>query len=1097
MRKFFYGFVFIIFVLTFTTCKQFLTDISETFDYWASTVIVKETVIPNSLMDKESYSCIPSDLDKKISLKLINPQNYSLKMPEGTGTYTDIIMFESEVEGTGGGIPVHGTDYELKQINSVALELTYKDEFLKKYEWGLQNLSPTITFYNKEGREFGSHTFKLRSNTPPPDITNITVCKTAASPEKYVLCIGFDPNKLKEKIGSSDLLHKDIKKININNTEYAIKLNSAGDGFDTTNSNFISKTAVVPISSDSDPVPQEKGVLYFKTDIVVGSRQKTYNLYICDEKGLPSSKKTVSTPSNIPDTAKLYDMTGTTQTEITSTATHSLPYTIAYKNIIGGTIQLKAETTTTGAVIKGKIEKYNGSTYIPYADINSGSQSGTDISLPKPESGEVLYKTTFRAEGEGFTPGNFQERYVKLVEGGTLTITSTDLHTNTWKDLKEAVENPVGPTLIIIDGEIKAAKTPGNNGEITVNRTLTIKGKTGSGSDILNANKTEGGKLHHRIFNIESSGNLTLEGLTLKKGGGSVTDKTNGAAVYSKGAFTAKNCKFEDNEAGSNAAGKGGAVNILKGNTIIDNCEFTSNNANMGGAIYVDENGKCTIGNTSTQTTKIHSNTAVNGAGIYVSSTQPDGCRINKGTIIGGDVFNFASSFGGGIFIFAGAECTIKEGVKIQKNQAENGGGIYNDKGNLKIEGLVSDKVIISACEADSSDSDKKKGGGIYIAGGNVTIENADIKGNTVGLSGEGQAFYVAGGTFEMKTGAKIDDDNDVYLKANVTIQVNTNDISDFGAKITPEKYPNKNNAIKVLEGSAIQASHNKFKVSDKANHTHWKVDDRGNLAQLVKSSDSWKILKQAVTDAHNDAFIYIDGEIKATNAGDNHGFIEIKKDPGFSALDTKVLTIIGVSGSGNDILNANYGTDSAYNTNEHQIFKVFAGVEFTLKGLTLKGAASTTDGGAIYTQGTVNMIDCVIKDNKTYYSRPGAGVFIAAGTFIMDGGLITGNTQSSGVGKGVYVANGLFTMKGSAKVDENNDVYLPTNKTINISGELTPAGGTAALINPQSYPSGNTIKVLEGDISIDKNYKKFKVKSNGITLWYVGSDGNLTTDQP
>ena len=100
--------------------------------------------------------------------------------------------------------------------------------------------------------------------------------------------------------------------------------------------------------------------------------------------------------------------------------------------------------------------------------------------------------------------------------------------------------------------------------------------------------------------------------------------------------------------------------------------------------------------------------------------------------------------------------------------------------------------------------------------------------------------------------------------------------------------------------------------------------------------------------------------------------------------------------------------------------------------------------------------------------------------------------------GKGVYVAGGSFTMSGSAKIDENNDVYLPTNKMINILSKLTPDGGTAAMINPQSYPSSGTdIKVLADDISNFENYKKFKVKSNGGTPWYVNSYGNLTTLPP
>lgn len=66
----------------------------------------------------------------------------------------------------------------------------------------------------------------------------------------------------------SDFLHKDIKSIIINGTEYPIKLNSSGTGFTTTDSNFIAKTDV--LSLNSSPTPDAN--LYFKTNAVVERR---------------------------------------------------------------------------------------------------------------------------------------------------------------------------------------------------------------------------------------------------------------------------------------------------------------------------------------------------------------------------------------------------------------------------------------------------------------------------------------------------------------------------------------------------------------------------------------------------------------------------------------------------------------------------------------------------------------------------------------------------------------------------------------------------------------------------------------------------------
>lgn len=354
MRKFFYGSIFIILILTLTTCKQFIADIEKDFENWVSTVLIKE-IIPDSPKDGQSYLCIPSASDQTVTLKLLNSRRHSLKMPEGPGTYTDIITFESGVKGIDGGVPVHGTDYELEQIGFDEIHLKYKKAFLKKYEYGNQDLSPRITFISKEGRKFETRTFKLRCNTPPPDITNAVICKTRVPAGSlnayYVLCISCNSDKLKEKMGG-DFLHKDIKNIIINGTEYPIELNSSGTGFTTTDSNFIAKTDVLFL--DGSPPPDAN--LYFKTNAVVGGIKTDYTLYISDEKKLsPSNKKTVSTPANTPDNAKLYDMTVTPPHEILLNS-HTYPYTIAYKDISGDKIKLTAETATTGAIIKGEVK---------------------------------------------------------------------------------------------------------------------------------------------------------------------------------------------------------------------------------------------------------------------------------------------------------------------------------------------------------------------------------------------------------------------------------------------------------------------------------------------------------------------------------------------------------------------------------------------------------------------------------------------------------------------------------------------------------------------------------------------------------------------
>ncbi|MBE7003964.1 MAG: hypothetical protein E7425_06730 [Ruminococcaceae bacterium] len=75
-----------------------------------------------------------------------------------------------------------------------------------------------------------------------------------------------------------------------------------------------------------------------------------------------------------------------------------------------------------------------------------------------------------------------------------------------------------------------------------------------------------------------------------------------------------------------------------------------------------------------------------------------------------------------------------------------------------------------------------------------------------------------------------------------------------------------------------------------------------------------------------------------------------------------------------------------------------------------------------------------------------GGGVYITSGTVTMNGGTISGNTASST--GGVYVGGGTFQVSGAAKVKGNtaggtaDNVYLPSGKTITVTGALTGGAG-------------------------------------------------------
>jgi hypothetical protein len=146
-----------------------------------------------------------------------------------------------------------------------------------------------------------------------------------------------------------------------------------------------------------------------------------------------------------------------------------------------------------------------------------------------------------------------------------------------------------------------------------------------------------------------------------------------------------------------------------------------------------------------------------------------------------------------------------------------------------------------------------------------------------------------------------------------------------------------------------------------------------------------------------------------------------------------------------------------------------------------------TMNGGTITKNGAPPLTG-VEFETPTY----GGGVCTNASdcTFTMSGGLITGN--KAGEGSGVY-SGGTFNMSGSAVVAADNDVYLPTGRTITLTGNLTGTAPVATITVPAAgyttLPPGT--QVLDGDLA--GNYTEFAVTSPGDgSAWVVDSDGKL-----
>ena len=433
-----------------------------------------------------------------------------------------------------------------------------------------------------------------------------------------------------------------------------------------------------------------------------------------------------------------------------------------------------------------------------------------------------------------------------------------------WRDLARAVKSAPDGATLTIDGEIKATSDTGNNGEIVINKNLTIKRATGASSAVIDANKDTGSKPKHRIFKVKSGNTLTLENLTLKGGIAEMSDMDGGGGVYveTSGKLIMTGSSITDCEAigdtGANKYGEGGGV-YNKGTVKMTGGEIRNNKARNGGGI--DNNGTLILTNAT-----LTGNTATFIGGALCmsdgSSNEMTGGKIISNTCSG-------SGDGGGVYIHAGT-FTLKSGASIESNTADYGGGAYvGQNGTLIING-----GSIKLNKAQS------RGGGVYVSGnsakrGTLRMIQGDISDNGAGWNGTsytgtgggvynngvfemtggeikdnkaqtGGGVYFSEGTFKMSgsavvtpaTGSEANDKgkNDVYLESGKTITVDgTLTGTAPVARITPELYTEQV-VLKAASGSGVTLADEvgKFTVTsdvkDDGIAQAWIIDTTGKL---------------------------------------------------------------------------------------------------------------------------------------------------------------------------------------------------------------------------------------------------------------------------
>jgi CSLREA domain-containing protein len=340
-------------------------------------------------------------------------------------------------------------------------------------------------------------------------------------------------------------------------------------------------------------------------------------------------------------------------------------------------------------------------------------------------------------------------------QGFLFTVTTTDDHNDFICDgtdctLREAIQAANNaPTEDTIDFSV--------TGVITLMSALPDISSgvmiDGPGSDMLTVQRIPGNPGGaYRIFNVTSTGTVTLSGLTIT-GGGNSSVGTQGGGIQnaSTGTVTVINSTVTANS----ALHGGGIANSSSGTVNVTNCQITGNRADTsvssGGGIY-NHSGIVTITD-STISDNVNPGSLGSGGGIFnlgfpSGPTTAGTVNVIDSTITrnqaveGGGINNFQSTgkvnitnsyisqnFGSGILNRRGtatiSNCTISGNVSF------SAGGIFND-GTLSITNSTISYNRAIARPSSVAVPGEGFGGGILNDGccGVVTLTNSTISGN-------------------------------------------------------------------------------------------------------------------------------------------------------------------------------------------------------------------------------------------------------------------------------------------------------------------------------------------------------------------------------
>ena len=513
--------------------------------------------------------------------------------------------------------------------------------------------------------------------------------------------------------------------------------------------------------------------------------------------------------------------------------------------------------------------------------------------------------------------------------------------------------------------------------------------------------------------------------------------------------------------------------------------KITHSNGKSGCGVYVFSNSRATfnmykgsIDSNAGHVTTSNSTTTINGGGVSMNNNSGYSGDGGIFKMYGGTITNNSATNGGGVYMCNnGGNIFNMYGGSITGNTANGqGGGVYSAGG----------KITITGGSIDHNNA--SQGAGMYESGGSAAMSGGSITGNTATVKGGG-VYVSKDGNFKISGSVQITENtkdsaaNNVELAAGKTITIQSGLAEDASIGVTTAKMPETGDYSKVASGAEG------YSLTE-TDATHF-FSDVDQSAYTIMCADNQLIL----TKAGDDQLHYhpiCGGTCTHTNADGTfrHKYVYWEATStlyndmpaGYYYLTQNVTLTQSWYPAAGMVLDLN-GHDIIMNAGGYVISRDTPGA-FTLTDcMGGQGRYGKITHGNNYKGGGIQLASPAFRDYAMSFEMYGGSITGNTGsypgvclednstrsiTFNMYGGEITNNKNTSTTGSykggGVYVAAGnTFTMTGGK-----------------ITGNQTATSGGGV------YVEGQSNFIVSGDVQITGNYKTDGTPADNVYLQSV-----------